>query len=84
MSEEVEGTEVDGKRKSTITFTLPVDLEHVEIEVIKFTIAYYHGDKKAAASALGISLKTVYNKLEKEQERENAANRNRVPKNASR
>jgi DNA-binding NtrC family response regulator len=58
---------------STITFTLPTELEHVEIEVIKFTIGYYHGDKKAAAKALGISLKTIYNKLEKDQARARSA-----------
>lgn len=59
----------DEERKSTITFTLPVDLEHAEIELIKFTIAYYHGDKRSAATALGISLKTIYNKLAKEEAR---------------
>lgn len=55
--------------RHSITFTLPVDLEHVKIEVIKFTIAHYGGDKKAAAKALGISLKTIYNKLETEERR---------------
>jgi DNA-binding NtrC family response regulator len=55
---------------STITFTLPTEMEHVEIEIVKFTIAYYHGDKKAAAKALGVSLKTIYNKLEKEKQRD--------------
>src|SRR5688572_8399677 len=52
----------------TITFTVPTDLERVEIEIVKFTISFFHGDKRAAAKALGISLKTVYNKLEKDKQ----------------
>jgi two-component system response regulator HydG len=52
-----------------VGFTLPVDLEHAEIEIIKATIKYYEGDKKRAAIALGISLKTIYNKLEREEQR---------------
>jgi DNA-binding NtrC family response regulator len=54
--------------KATITFTLPAEMEHVEIEIVKFTVGYYHGDKKAAAKALGVSLKTIYNKLEKDRQ----------------
>ncbi len=49
-----------------ITFPIPMSLARIEYEVIKFTIAYYKGDKRAAADALGISLKTIYNKLKQE------------------
>lgn len=60
----------------SVTFTLPIELAAAEEELIVRTIAYYKGDKRQASIALGISLKTVYNKLEKIRE----ANRNRVPK----
>lgn len=45
---------------------IPTKLEDVELAVIKATIAHFNGDKKAAAKALDVSLKTIYNKLEKE------------------
>ena len=51
----------------TVTFPIPMKLEDVELSVIKATITHFHGDKKAAAEALGVSLKTVYNKLKGEQ-----------------
>ena len=55
--------------KITITFPIPVRLDRIVIEVVKATIGYYKGDKRAAAKSLGISLKTVYNKLERENAR---------------
>lgn len=51
----------------TVTFPIPIKLEDVELHVIRATIQHFHGDKRAAADALGISLKTVYNKLKGEQ-----------------
>lgn len=52
-----------------VIFPIPTSLEHVEMMMIKSTITFFHGDKKAAAKALGVSLKTIYNKLEKERPR---------------
>lgn len=49
-----------------VTFMLPVRLEKAEATIIKATLNYFKGDKRATAKSLGISLKTVYNKLGKE------------------
>lgn len=46
-----------------VVFPIPSSLEYVEMMMIKSTLAYFNGDKKAAAKALGVSLKTIYNKL---------------------
>lgn len=67
--------------ETRITFTLPISLDTAEISLIKATINYFHGDKKAAANALGISLKTIYNKLERE--RDHATDRDRVSKESA-
>ena len=40
-------------------------LPEVERRAILATVEYTEGDKKAAAEALGISLKTLYTKLKK-------------------
>jgi DNA-binding NtrC family response regulator len=40
-------------------------LADLEREAILATLAYHGGDKAKAAKALGVSLKTIYNKLEK-------------------
>lgn len=66
-----------------VTFTLPVDLEAAEQIIIMTTIAYYKGDKRQASVALGISLKTIYNKLEKYRVQSNRkSNDHRVPRTA--
>ena len=35
----------------------------VERDLIMATLAHFNGDKKAAATSLGVSLKTLYNRL---------------------
>lgn len=51
---------------ATITFQIPTDLERVKRDLVKLTVDHYNGDKKMAAKALGVSLKTIYNFLSKE------------------
>lgn len=41
----------------------PRSLREVERETIAISLDYYKGDKVRAAESLGISLKTLYNKL---------------------
>ncbi|HEX7763238.1 MAG TPA: helix-turn-helix domain-containing protein, partial [Cellvibrio sp.] len=38
-------------------------VEEVERELIESTLEHFDGDKKQAADMLGISLKTLYNRL---------------------
>jgi len=38
-------------------------VEEVERELIQSTLEHFDGDKKQAADILGISLKTLYNRL---------------------
>ena len=38
-------------------------IRDVERELIELTLAHFDGDKKAAAETLGISLNTLYNRL---------------------
>ena len=47
-------------------------LEQVEMEHVLRVLAKHGGSKTAAAAELGISLKTIYNKLSKLEERKNA------------
>ena len=48
-----------------IRLTVGHSLEDVERRVIFATLEHFSGDKKKAARALGISLKTLYNRLKK-------------------
>jgi DNA-binding NtrC family response regulator len=43
-------------------------ISDVERELIERTLAHFEGDKKAAAETLGISLNTLYNRLNSYQE----------------
>jgi transcriptional regulator with PAS, ATPase and Fis domain len=44
-------------------FNFDVPLEEVEKDHILRTLAYYHGNKTKTAQSLGITIKTLYNKL---------------------
>ena len=46
-------------------FTVGSTLEDVERELIYAALRYFGGNKQRAAQSLGISLKTVYNRLNK-------------------
>lgn len=43
-------------------------ISEIEKELIRLTLAHYQGDKKQTASVLGISLKTLYNRLNEYEE----------------
>lgn len=48
-----------------IRLTVGTPLAEIERRAILSTLGHYHGDKKKAADVLGISLKTLYNRLKK-------------------
>jgi DNA-binding NtrC family response regulator len=52
-------------RPPQVLFHVGMTLEEVEREMLFTTLAYYDNHKPKAAQALGISLKTVYNRLAK-------------------
>lgn len=63
---------LDGRSGSTfapalmdgaIRFPIGTRLEDIEREALLKTLAHFHNNKREAARALGISLKTIYNKL---------------------
>ena len=56
------------QKTNGITFGKTV--EDVERELIMTTLEHLHGDKKAAADTLGLSLKTLYNRLNSYEETE--------------
>lgn len=47
-----------------ITWSPGVTLEQLEREVILAAVNFYGGNRTTAANALGVSAKTIYNKLE--------------------
>ncbi|MCB0334693.1 MAG: sigma-54-dependent Fis family transcriptional regulator [Bdellovibrionales bacterium] len=56
----------DGFRKASSAYSLVgMTLAEIEARAINETLAFTHGNKAEAAKMLGISLKSVYNKLEK-------------------
>ena len=46
-----------------LTFTAGTPLADVERRLILASLAHFGGDKKQTADALGVSLKTIYNRL---------------------
>ena len=50
-------------RDGTIHFSVGTTFEEMEREALLKTLAHFHNNKREAARVLGISLKTVYNKL---------------------
>lgn len=49
---------------SAIIVTIGVDtVEDAERRMVEAALEYFEGDKRTAADALGMSLKTLYNKL---------------------
>jgi len=47
----------------SIRFTVGMTFEDVEREMLLKTLAHYHNNKRQAARALGITAKTIYNRL---------------------
>ena len=65
--------------RNTMSFEIGTPLEEVERQLIIATLDRYQGNKRRAAQALGVSLKTIYNRLngyvsEKDGEEANDAN----------
>lgn len=52
-------------RDDTICFDVGATLEEVERTLLRKTLAHCHNDKRQAARVLGVSLKTIYNKLKR-------------------
>jgi DNA-binding NtrC family response regulator len=48
---------------STITFVVGTPLEEIERRILFKTLAYYDNNKSRAAQALGITTRTIYNRL---------------------
>lgn len=48
---------------TAVTFGVGHSLAYVEREYIEATVEYYDGNNARAAAALGIAVKTLYNKL---------------------
>jgi len=57
----IESTEVDGEVHLTVP--VGVSLAEAESRLILSTLERYGGDKKKAAEVLGVSVKTIYNRL---------------------
>jgi len=53
--------------------TLPLSLREIEMQAIYTALERHDGSKPAAAEELGVSLKTLYNKLNSDTERKEAA-----------
>jgi DNA-binding NtrC family response regulator len=49
--------------EQTLSFTIGTTLEDVERRLILATLAHFNGDKRRTADTLGVSLKTIYNRL---------------------
>lgn len=52
-------------RRMTLTISVPTTIDEVERQLILATLEWVRGVKKLAAHRLGISLKTLYNKLDR-------------------
>ena len=52
------------KREACLEIPIGMPLADVQRELIMATLEHYSGDKRRAAQALGVSLKTLYNRLE--------------------
>jgi DNA-binding NtrC family response regulator len=46
-----------------IRFSIGTTFEEIEREALLKTLAHFHNNKREAARVLGVSLKTIYNKL---------------------
>jgi len=59
-----------GVGNDVLEIKLGASLDEVERNLIKRTVAFAGGNKSRAAEILGISLKTLYNRLERYQSRD--------------
>jgi len=65
IREAVGGSEI--RREPTRSFQVGATLDSLENELIRMTLAHVRGNKKLAASILGISRRALYNKIKKHQ-----------------
>jgi DNA-binding NtrC family response regulator len=65
QDDDAKGAAAQTNTHDTLHFNVGATLEHVERTVVLATLAHCHNDKPKTARMLGISLKTVYNKLER-------------------
>jgi DNA-binding NtrC family response regulator len=54
---------------SNLSFVIGTPISDFESRFVLATLDHYHGDKKLAAETLGVSLKTLYNKLSQYQQK---------------
>jgi DNA-binding NtrC family response regulator len=59
-----------GVGKEVLEIKLGASLDEIEREVIMRTVEFAAGNKSRAAEILGVSLKTLYNRLERYQNRD--------------
>jgi len=59
----LDGTVAPAVHSGTLTVPIGATLEDVERRLILATLAHYNGDKRRTADTLGVSLKTIYNRL---------------------
>lgn len=64
----VDGAAVAGDEPAALRVTVGTSIAQAEARLILATLAHYGGDKNRAARTLGISLKTLYNRLNEYQQ----------------
>jgi len=67
--------------REPLDFPIGATLDDVERQLIFATLAHFEGDKRRAAKSLGVSLKTIYNRLKRYEQGAITQSRRTVPRN---
>lgn len=65
MAASAETKEPENGPAGTIVFSVGMTLEEIERQVLYATLAHHNNDKAKTAATLGVSVKTIYNRLTK-------------------
>ncbi|RJG00364.1 sigma-54 interaction domain-containing protein [Noviherbaspirillum sedimenti] len=68
-----------GEHENCVTLQVGSTLEDAQRRLICATLGHYHGNKTLAAAVLGVSLKTLYNRLKEYESRPGGASHSGVP-----